>query len=161
MDDRYDSNYFYGALTSLQGADSASCLVRFLIFIPVLECLRPRHLRTRSAPYVATSRRPSPEMAGDEEDDKASSRASESVEDPISLIPSQDIATWLINKQFLLSAYELWFELEDSRDAADPTEPQARNKLRDYFKDPKRFPPKELAGMATQDGALIAVQNRK
>lgn len=98
-------------------------------------------------------------MAGDE-DDGASKASEPTKEEAISLIPSQDVASWLLSKNFLLSAYELWFELEDSRDASDPTEPQARNKLRDYFKDPKRFPPQELSAMATQDGASKLVAAR-
>lgn len=91
-------------------------------------------------------------MAGDEDTEKEGKEREKS--EALSLIPSTDVATWLLDKNFLLSAYELWFELEDSRDASDPTEPQARNKLRDFFKDGKRFPPQELAAMATQDGAL-------
>lgn len=87
-------------------------------------------------------------MAGDE-DDRSKSGEDEKI------IPAEDVAEWLLDKKHLLSAYELWFELEDSRDASDPTEPQARNKLRDFFKDPKRFPPSELAGLATQDGASV------
>ena len=70
------------------------------------------------------------------------------------IIASIDIGKWLISKNHLLAAYELLFELEDTRDAADPTEPQARDHLRDFFNDKSRFPPQELAAVRGQDGAL-------
>ena len=44
----------------------------------------------------------------------------------VTLTPARDVAQWLLGKGHLLAAHELWFELEDVRDAADPTEPQAR-----------------------------------
>ena len=71
----------------------------------------------------------------------------------VTLIPAAEIGQWLLAKNHLLSAYELLFELEDSRDAADPTEPQARTQLRDFFKDKSRFPQSEMAAVNTQDGA--------
>ena len=98
-------------------------------------------------------------MAGEDDDDSRSrkddsSDAPEPKPEPAeSIMPALDVAHWLLDKNFLLAAYEFWFELEDARDAADPTEPQARKELHAYFKDNQRFPVQELASFASQDGA--------
>ena len=46
--------------------------------------------------------------------DDAEAAAAEAVPAPQAEISAAQVADWLLERQHLLSAYELWFELEDA-----------------------------------------------